>query len=64
VSGTGLYTECTLIMPDGSQHPNKAVKAIRLMSVEDALAALRSNHAAWVRPGDVQTVVEQFAGQV
>lgn len=63
-AGTQPYSPCTLIMPDGTQHPNKSVRSIRLMPVAQAVEALRANKAAWVRPDDAEAVAGQLAGKV
>lgn len=52
------YRACTLIMPDGKVGRNKSVKAIRLMTVDQAAAALAGGKAAWVAPDDEGRVLE------
>lgn len=65
-ASSSVYVPCTLIMPDGYVARGKSVKAIRLMTAFQALAALRSNKAAWVAPADETTVLQELghAGMV
>lgn len=60
------YRACTLIMPDGKVGRGKSVKAIRLMTVDQAAAALAGGKAAWVAPDDEERVLERLklAGMV
>lgn len=53
------YRPCVAIYPDGKVR-RSAVRHIRLVTVEQALADLAQDHATYVAPGDAEAVLIQM----
>ena len=60
---TAPYSSCTAITPDGKVMRNRSVRTPKLMTVDQALEALRSGRQAVVAPADTEKVLE-LAGMV
>jgi len=59
------YSPCAAITPDGKVARNRSVRTTKLMTVDQALGALRSGQRAVVAPADAEKVLENLrAGMV
>ena len=53
------YTNCVILYPDGKTKKAQ-IRTLKLDTVDGAVEKVGKDYAAWVKPEDVQTVLERL----